>query len=198
MTATAIAMPQRQVARVNNNMSQKPYKPFEQPDIPLEDLLLSRADENALIAPISDNCEYFAPLKEGKSRGITLEQLRSGSDIEDRNGSILNGINAYQRIGEVVSMAKAHHGEASITDLFVADNVNKAQGNGIAINKRIKDAYQKQTGTDNIPFAAATFNRVFCNIELSGLNTGTHVANVVVSTNQQGRRRFRWTVDAFF
>ena len=184
MTATAIAMPQRQVA--TRNMSEKPYKPYEPADIPLEDLLLSRADENALIAPISDNTEWFAPLKEGKSRGITLEQLRSGSDIEDRNGSILNGINAYQLIGEVAQMAKAHHGEARITDLFVADNVNKAQGNGIAINKRIKDAYQQKTGTENIPFAAATFNRVFCNIELSGQHTDTHVANIVVATNQSG------------
>ena len=187
MTTTAIAMPRRQVARrVNNNMSARPFKPYEPVEIPLEDLLLSRADENALIAPISDNCEYFAPLKEGKSRGITLEQLAAGSDIEDRNGSILNGINAYQLIGEVVQMAKAHQGEAKITDLFVADNINKAQGNGIAINKRIKDVYQERTGTDNIPFAAATFNRVFCNIELSRQHTDTHVANIVVATNQQG------------
>lgn len=186
MTATAIAMPQRQVARRNNNMSQAIYKPFEPVEIPLEDLLLSRADENALIAPISDNCEYFAPLKEGKSRGITLQQLAAGSDIEDRNGNMLNGINAYQLIGQVVQIAHNYHGEARITDLFVADNVNKAQGNGIAINKRIKDAYQQRTGTDNIPFAAATFNRVFCNIELSGQHTDTHVANIVVATNQQG------------
>ncbi len=185
MTAT-IAMPQRQVARRVNNQSNVTYKPYEQPDIPLEDLLLSRADENALIAPISDNCEYFAPLKEGKSRGITMQQLAAGSDIEDRNGSILNGINAYQLIGEVVQMAHNYHGEAKITDLFVADNVNKAQGNGIAINKRIKDAYQTKTGTDNIPFAAATFNRVFCNIALTGQHTDTHVANIVVATNQQG------------
>lgn len=184
MTTRAIAMPQREVAtqRVNNQS----YRPYEPVEIPLEDLLLSRADENALIAPISDNTEWFAPLKEGKSRGITMEQLHAGSDIEDRNGDILNGINAYQLIGQVAQMAHNYHGEARITDLFVADNVNKTLGNGIAINKRIKDAYQKQTGTDNIPFAAATFNRVFCNIELSGLNTGTHVANVVVSTNQQG------------
>lgn len=187
MTArTSIAMPQREVVTRNNNQSRTTYKPFESVDIPLEDLLLSRADENSLIAPISDNCEYFAPLKEGKSRGITLQQLAAGSDIEDRNGDILNGINAYQLIGEVAQMAKAHHGEARITDLFVADNVNKTLGNGIAINKRIKDAYQQRTGTDNIPFAAATFNRVFCNIELSRQHTDTHVANIVVATNQQG------------
>lgn len=179
-------MPQRQVARRVNNQSNVTYKPYEQPDVPLEDLLLSRADENSLIAPISDNCEYFAPLKEGKSRGITIQQLAAGSDIEDRNGNMLNGINAYQLIGEVVKIAHNYHGEARITDLFVADNVNKAQGNGIAINKRIKDAYQERTGTENIPFAAATFNRVFCNIELSGQHTDTHVANIVVATNQQG------------
>jgi len=179
-------MPQRQVARRNNNMSQTIYKPFEPADIPMEDILLSRADENRLIAPISDNVEWFAPLKEGKSRGITMQQLAAGSDIEDRNGDILNGINAYQLIGEVVKMAHSHHGEARITDLFVADNVNKTLGNGIAINKRIKDAYQQRTGTDNIPFAAATFNRVFCNIELSRQHTDTHVANIVVATNQQG------------
>lgn len=178
-------MPQRQVARVSNQ-SVKPFKPYEPVDIPLEDLLLSRADENAMIAPISDNCEWFAPIKEGKSRGITLQQLAAGSDIEDRNGDIMNGMNAYTLIGQVAQMAKNYHGECRITDLFVADNVNKAQGNGIAINKRIKDAYQQRTGTDNIPFAAATFNRVFCNIELSGQHTDTHVANIVVATNQQG------------
>ena len=183
MTTTAIAMPQREVATRVNQQGHRPYEPV---DIPLEDLLLSRADENALIAPISDNTEWFAPLKEGKSRGITMEQLHAGSDIEDRNGDIMNGINAYQLIGQVAQMARNYHGEARIRDLFVADNVNKAQGNGIAINKRIKDAYQKATGTDNIPFAAATFNRVFCNIELVGQHTDTHVANVVVSTNQSG------------
>ena len=46
-------MPQREVARRNNNMSQTIYKPFEPADIPMEDILLSRADENRLIAPIS-------------------------------------------------------------------------------------------------------------------------------------------------
>ena len=177
-------MPQREVAtRVNDHQSYRPYEPV---DIPLEDLLLSRADENALIAPISDNTEWFAPIKEGKTRGITMEQLHAGSDIEDRNGNIINGINAYQLIGQVAQMAHNYHGECRITDLFVADNVNTKQGNGIAINKRIKEAYQKATGTENIPFAAATFNRVFCNIELVGQNTDTHVANIVVSTNQQG------------
>lgn len=169
MATTTIAMPQRDVANVA-----------------VEDFLLSRADENSLIAPISDNTEYFAPIKEGKSRGITMEQLAAGSDIEDRNGSIINGINAYQLIQQVAEMAQRHHGTAVITDLFVADNVNKAQGNGIAINKRIKEDYQLRTGTDNIPFAAATFNRVFCNIELSNMFTDTHVANIVVATNQQG------------
>lgn len=186
MTTTTIAMPQRQVA-MRTQPSRKPFAPAIDPmDIPLEDILTSRADENALIAPISDNTEWFAPIKEGKSRGITMTQLAAGSDIEDRNGNMLNGINAYLLICEVMQMAQNHHGDAKITDLFVADNVNKAQGNGIAINKRIKDAYQKASGTDNIPFAAATFNRVFCNIELTGLHTNTHVANIVVATNQQG------------
>lgn len=185
MTArTSIAMPQREVARATS--SAKPFKPYEPVEIPLEDLLLSRADENAMIAPISDNCEWFAPIKEGKSRGITMEQLSSGSDIEDRNGNILNGINAPQLIMQVAQIAKNYHGECRITDLFVADNVNKTQGNGIAINKAIKEAYQNATGTDNIPFKAATFNRVFCNIELSSEHNNTHVANIVVSTNQQG------------
>ena len=183
MTNRVIAMPQREVATVNQSAGYRPYEPV---DIPLEDLLLSRADENSLIQPISDNTEWFAPIREGKSRGITMEQLRAGSDIEDRNGDILNGINAYQLIGQVAQMAHNYHGDARITDLFVADNVNKTLGNGIAINKRLKDIYQKQTGTENIPFAAATFNRVFCNIELVGHNTDTHVANIVVSTNQQG------------
>lgn len=175
-------MTRRNDVAVRNNQSFN----YEAIDIPLEDLLLSRADENALIAPISDNTEWFAPIKEGKSRGITMEQLRAGSDIEDRNGDILNGINAYQLIGQVAQIAHNYHGEARIKDLFVADNINKSLGNGIAINKRIKDAYQAKTGTDNIPFAAATFNRVFCNIELVGQHTDTHVANVVVATNQQG------------
>ena len=185
MTTRTIAMPQREVA-TRQSVNYQGYKPYEPVDIPLEDLLLSRADENALIAPISDNTEWFSPLKEGKTRGITMEQLHAGSDIEDRNGDIMNGINAYQLIGQVAAMAHNYHGEARITDLFVADNVNKAQGNGIAINKRIKDAYQKATGTENIPFAAATFNRVFCNIELTGQGTDTHVANIVVATNQSG------------
>jgi len=170
-----------QVATVNPSS-----RPFEPVEIPLEDLLLSRADENAMIAPISDNTEWFPPIREGKTRGITMEQLRAGSDIEDRNGAILNGINAYQLIGQVAQMARNYHGEARIKDLFVADNINSSLGNGIAINKRLKDIYQKQTGTENIPFAAATFNRVFCNIELVGQHTDTHIANIVVATNQQG------------
>lgn len=188
MMTNTIAMPQRHVARRRQVATINPTITIntEPVVIPQEDLLLSRADENALIAPISDNTEWFAPIKEGKSRGITMEQLAAGSDIEDRNGDILNGINAYQLIGEVAQMAHEAHGEVRITDLFVADNVNKTLGNGIAINKRIKDAYQKASGTDNIPFAAATFNRVFCNIELTGLHTNTHVANIVVATNQQG------------
>ena len=177
-------MPQREVAtqRVNNQS----YRPYEPVEIPLEDLLLSRADENAMIAPISDNIVDFSPLKEGKSRGITMEQLRAGSDIEDRNGNIMNGMNAHTLIGHVAQMAHNYHGECRITDLFVADNVNKNQGNGIQINAALKEAYQTANNTDRIPFKAATFNRVFCNIELVGQGTDTHVANIVVATNQQG------------
>ena len=184
MTTRAIAMPQRNVAR--QGVGSQSYNPYEPVEIPLEDLLLSRADENAMIAPISDNTEWFAPLKEGKSRGITMQQLAAGSDIEDRNGEVMNGINAYQLIGQVAQMARSYHGEVRIKDLFVADNVNRTQGNGIAINKAIKEAYQARTGTENIPFKAATFNRVFCNLELVGQHTDTHVANVVVATNQSG------------
>jgi hypothetical protein len=163
----------------------------QKPEITNEDVLLSLADENARVLPISDNTVYF-PRPEGgdgylsKTRGITMDQLHASSDIVDRDGNLANGINAYTLINEVVGMANEYHSDCAITDMFVADNKNKAQGNGIAINKRIKDAYQQKTGTDNIPFAAATFNRVFCNIELSRQHTDTHVANIVVATKQQG------------
>ena len=70
--------------------------------------------------------------------------------------------------------------------MFVADNKNKALGNGISINKQLCESYQKEHNTNNIPFAAATFNRVFCNINLTDFHNSTHIANIVVATNQKG------------
>lgn len=162
-----------------------------QVEISNEDILLSLADENRRVLPISDNTEYFARLEGGdgymsKTRGITMAQLHASSDILDRDGNLANGINAYTLINEVAAMAKEYHADCAITDLFVADNKNKAQGNGIAIQERAAKAYQEKTGTQFIPFAATTFNRVFCNIALTRQHTDTHVANIVVATNQRG------------
>lgn len=161
-------------------------KAAQQFEISSEDIMLSLADENSRIAPISDNPVFFAPLDESKTKGITMEQLRASSDLTDRDGNLSNGINAYQLIGNVAKMANELQSEVTITDLFVADNKNRAQGNGIAINKQLTEAYQRRTKTDNIPFAATTFNRVFCNLTLYGQATDTHVANIVVATNQRG------------
>lgn len=156
------------------------------PQVSNEDILLSLADENRRIMPISDNCEFFAPLDDSKTKGITMQQLHASSDLTDRDGNLANGINAYSLILQVAELAQEYHADCEITDLFVADNKNRAMGNGIAINKRLAEAYQKKTGTQNIPFAATTFNRVFCNITLTGQATDTHVANIVVATNQRG------------
>jgi hypothetical protein len=163
----------------------------KQPEVTNEQILLSLADENRRIMPISDNNIYF-PRPEGgdgylsKTRGITMEQLHASSDIVDRDGNLANGINAYTLIQEVANIANDCHKECVISDLFVADNKNKAQGNGISINERLAKAYQEKTGTKNIPFAATTFNRVFCNITLTRQHTDTHAANIVVVTNQRG------------
>lgn len=155
-------------------------------EISNEDVLLSLVDENKRILPISDNNVYFAPLDESKTKGITLAQLKASADLTDRDGNINNGINAFQLIMQVVELAKEYHADCQVTDLFVADNKNRVQGNGIAINKQMTEAYQKKTGTKDIPFAATTFNRVFCNITLTRYMTETHMANIVVATNQRG------------
>lgn len=151
-----------------------------------EDVLLSLVDENLRIAPISDNVVYFPPLDETKTKGITMAQLKASSDLTDRDGNLMNGINAYTLICQVADMANEYHADCTITDLFVADNKNRAQGNGIQINRQLAEMYQKKSGTENIPFAATTFNRVFCNITLNRHFTDTHVANIVVATNQRG------------
>ena len=163
----------------------------QQPEISNEDILLSLADENKRILPISDNNVSFPRLQGGegylsKARGITMEQLHASADLTDRDGNLSNGINAYTLITEVARMADEYHNRCVISDLFVADNKNKALGNGIAINEKITRAYQEKTHTEDVPFVATTFNRVFCNIQLVGQRTDTHVANIVVATNQRG------------
>lgn len=155
-------------------------------EITNEEILLSLADENQRIAPISDNTVYFAPLDESKTKGITMAQLQASADLTDRDGNLSNGINAYTLINQVAQIAREYHAECAIQDLFVADNKNRAQGNGIAINKQLTEQYQERTGTKDIPFAATTFNRVFCNIVLTRYATETHMANIVVATNQRG------------
>ena len=163
----------------------------KQPEVTNEQILLSLADENARVLPISDNTISFPRLQGGegylsKTRGITMAQLHASSDLTDRDGNLSNGINAYTLINEVAAMAREYHAECAISDLFVCDNKNKAAGNGIAINEKMTRAYQQQHGTDDVPFVATTFNRVFCNIQLVGQRTQTHVANIVVATNQRG------------
>ena len=161
------------------------------PEITNEDILLSLADENKRVLPISTNNVDFMPLEPGdgymaKTRGITLQQLQASSDLTDRDGNLGNGINAYTLIGQVAQMAREIHAECTITDLFVADNKNRALGNGIAINKQLTEMYQHEHRTQAIPFKATTFNRVFCNIALTRYQTQTHVANIVVAYNQRG------------
>lgn len=176
---TAIAVRGSQSAAANNKS--------EQPKIKDEDIFLSLVDANRTLSPISDNNVFFEPIDpKAKAFGITLEQLKASSDLTNSNGDLSNGINAYQLIGTVAQIAREFHSECQIADLFVADNKNKAQGNGIQINKQLHEMYKRQSGTDNVPFAATTFNRVFCNIVLSRQHTDTHVANIVVTTNQRG------------
>lgn len=156
-------------------------------EITVENILLSEADENQLLNPISDNNTYFEPFTEiEKTKGITLAQLKESADIVDIKGDLSNEINAYQLINQVTSICQEYNLTYEIKDLFVADNKNKALGNGISINKQLCEAYQTENQTTNIPFKAVTFNRVFANINLSDLSNSTHVANIVVASNQKG------------
>lgn len=159
----------------------------ENNEITVENILLSEADENQLLNPISDNNTYFEPFTEvEKTKGITLQQLAESADIVDIKGDLSNEINAYQLINQVTSICNEFGLTYEIKDLFVADNKNKALGNGISINKQLCEAYQLENQTTNIPFKAVTFNRVFANINLSDLSNSTHVANIVVASNQKG------------
>ena len=156
-------------------------------EITVENILLSEADENQLLNPISDNNTYFEPFTEAeKTKGITLQQLKESSDIMDIKGDLSNEINAYQLINQVTSICNEYNLNYEIKDLFVADNKNKALGNGISINKQLCEAYQQEHQTTNIPFKAVTFNRVFANINLTDLSNSTHIANIVVASNQKG------------
>lgn len=160
---------------------------IENNEITVENILLSEADENALLNPISDNNTYFEPFTEmEKTKGISLQQLKESSDIMDIKGDLSNEINAYQLINQVTSICNEFGLTYEIKDLFVADNKNKALGNGISINKQLCEAYQQEHQTNNIPFKAVTFNRVFANINLTDLSNSTHVANIVVASNQKG------------
>lgn len=159
----------------------------ENETITVENILLSEADENQLLNPISDNNVYFEPFTEvEKTKGITLQQLKESSDIMDIKGDLSNEINAYQLINQVTNICQEYNLMYEIKDLFVADNKNKALGNGISINKQLCEAYQLENQTTNIPFKAVTFNRVFANINLSDMSNSTHVANIVVASNQKG------------
>lgn len=159
----------------------------ENKSITVENILLSEADENQLLNPISDNNIYFEPFTETeKTKGISLQQLAESADIVDIKGTLSNEINAYQLINEVTNICQEYNLMYEIKDLFVADNKNKALGNGISINKQLCEAYQLENQTNNIPFKAVTFNRVFANINLSDLSNSTHVANIVVASNQKG------------
>lgn len=162
------------INQVNNNLPTQ------------EEILLSQADENVYLSPISNNTEYFEPLTEEKTKGITLQQLAASSDIVNKDGELNNGINAYNLINTITDYCNSIGLNNEIKDLFVADNKNKALGNGISINKQLCQQYQEYNQTNNIPFSAVTFNRVFCNINLTAFANSTHIANIVVSTNQKG------------
>lgn len=159
----------------------------ENETITVENILLSEADENQLLNPISDNNVDFQAFTETeKTKGITLQQLKESADIVDIKGDLSNEINAYQLINQVTNICQEYNLMYEIKDLFVADNKNKALGNGISINKQLCEAYQLENQTTNIPFKAVTFNRVFANINLSDMSNSTHVANIVVASNQKG------------
>lgn len=163
--------------QVNNQVNNLPTQ---------EEILLSQADENVYLNPISDNTEFFQPLIEEKTKGITLEQLAASSDIVNKDGELNNGINAYNLINTITDYCSSIGLDNQIKDLFVADNKNKALGNGISINKQLCQQYQQYNNTNNIPFSAVTFNRVFANINLTNFSNSTHIANIVVATNQKG------------
>ncbi len=159
----------------------------ENKSITVENILLSEADENQLLNQISDNNVDFQAFTETeKTKGISLAQLKESADIVDIKGTLSNEINAYQLINEVTNICNEYNLMYEIKDLFVADNKNKALGNGISINKQLCEAYQLENQTTNIPFKAVTFNRVFANINLTDMSNSTHIANIVVASNQKG------------
>lgn len=172
---------------LNLFVSNNEVQVIENKKITEENILLSEADVNLSLNPISDNNVCFEPFTETqKTKGITLVQLKESADIVDIKGTLSNKINAYQLINEVTSICNEYGLTYEIKDLFVADNKNKALGNGISINKQLCEAYQQEHQTTNIPFKAVTFNRVFANINLTDMSNSTHVANIVVTSNQKG------------
>ena len=65
--------------QVNNQVNNLPTQ---------DEILLSMADENVYLNPISNNTEYFEPLTEEKTKGITMEQLAASSDIVNKDGEL--------------------------------------------------------------------------------------------------------------
>ena len=90
----------------------------ENETITVENILLSEADENALLNPISDNNVYFEPFTEvEKTKGITLAQLKESADIVDIKGDLSNEINAYQLINQVTGICNEFGLTYEIKDL---------------------------------------------------------------------------------
>lgn len=151
----------------------------------VEDVLLSLDDDCRRVKPISDNSEWFAPISDNESRGITLRQLAASADIVNKNNELAHGVNAYTLIQEVNRVANECGYTTTIRDLFVADNRNKTC-NGIEVNKQLCEQYREATKTANIPFAATTFNRVYAVITLNDLRSDTHIASIAISRTQMG------------
>lgn len=150
-----------------------------------EDILLSLDDSCRILDPISNNNVDFFPISDNKVRSISLEQLKASADIVNKNGQMVHGVNAYTLIQNVCLTASELGYTPKIRDLFVADNRNKVC-NGIEVNKQLAEAYKAANDTENLPFAATTFNRVYTVITLDELKSSTHIASIVVTRTQRG------------
>lgn len=117
--------------------------------------------------------------EKAKVQTLTIGQLERTYRENDVYGKPLKGIYHYDLIHQVQHIANMHGLDAQINEIFAAQNKDRNEP-GVVILPQIEAVHGKNA------VEAHVLRRVYCNINLKGLEDETYTANLAIAFTQQG------------
>lgn len=141
--------------------------------------ILSKAAEDMVAVPSSDNEDKFFDFEKAKTQAITLEQLSRTHREDDVYGNPLRGIYHFDLFNKVIDECTELGYNVEVYDMFAAQNRDR-QSPGVVRLPQV-EAVKGQHAVE-----AHILRRVYANIRITDFDNDETTTNVAVAFHQKG------------